>query len=1088
MDNLIHSVSLCDFDIQVGNTLSQSWPVVPDFSSIVQSNLHDMCFPDGAHETHKDTVYAILDTNQGDHLYAVGGYRALKTATAQRGAVQRGILVISKIPLFKTITDIIHKLLEWWLCCGPNVNDDGTLVEDASWVEVMADSPTNITLTGLPRNPTKAEDSLFLEKLYNSLTHGFSQACNGDRNVIIPYSFEMEELSIATELLAPVYGIPQSCLKAEDKLATLSDALSYGSCLGTLLSIFKSDTAKIYTALLNRRTICFVDHGNAAEVGMCVLATCHLIRPLTLTASEVVPYFTVTDASKIEELGFCVCGATNPFYEDPGRNKWASLICSLKTKTVYVNQPLTVSKAASRVVSHVVQGILKENRTEAWIRNFFEWNTARSLLSDLQSGTNTSEQTPSLSQEDLFQCISATEDITATITKCHEVNKQKTAIHADWFQAMTDVLKGVALRSEKPQHDMYSQISAYQLCEELGGFDDITTTGCGSRTVRSAIAQLYYEESKTRRLLTELRERIYLLIDDLNVSNNSAVQCEENKIFTDTFNTNQYQLYNMTSQVLLHSANCTVESFSSSDGGATVRKEKASGRIWVSKNYLCFTASLFSRIGKNTSLEVVPFDLVTSVEKSELHNEGIRLCVRDDSRDAEVHISSVGDYYRMLTLLETLTEKQKRTIALLNALDPVIAVPETAHSSPLNVTSRLVIPCGLYLYDRRVTEQIWESQRFYPVAGWSAKLMPHDPPSFSDRTGKRERRFTGKHEVSLPPGWDWLSDWTPDTWDFSTDFKKHPKEWKSLRSKFDVCRRRRWTRTRRLSRDLHGTPLPIMVNNNGPMGGGFIAADEPLDEPKKIADDVSCSTANENKNETNTHEDPEVTPMQSPRSETANELPGGSFGARCRQAAPITRPVISPVISPSDFAPTAVLPSPDELSGVKLGDFTSEGGALNPYHPNSPVPASAFTKIVDSEKVPVDALMAEANGCDVRPEGKARRRDRFVALKNEIKNDLKDLKTDLISHGHSQGSPAPMSVSRGVVMMNSTELSKSFSSPSGRDYNWDPASPISESTEGSPVFTPNEKPSKPRRGTLVGSFKQLVTRSPKVPPPPPPLC
>eukprot|EP01060_Flectonema_neradi_P040825 TRINITY_DN9443_c1_g1_i1.p1 TRINITY_DN9443_c1_g1~~TRINITY_DN9443_c1_g1_i1.p1 ORF type:complete len:1084 (+),score=187.65 TRINITY_DN9443_c1_g1_i1:115-3366(+) len=1083
MENPIHSVSLCDFDIQIGNTLSQSWPKEPDFSEIVQSNLHDMCFPDGAHETHKDTVYAILDTKQGDHLYAVGGYRALKTATAQRGAVQRGILIISKVPLFRTITDIIHKLLEWWLCCGPNVRDDGTLVDDADWVEVLPDAPTNTVLSGLPRNPTKLEDLEFLENLYTSLSEGFSKAHDGDRSLIVPYSFKMEELEISTELLAPVFGLPKSSLKSEAKLATLSDALSYGSCLRKLLSTFKADTAKIYTALLNRQTICFVDHGNAAEVGMCVLATCHLIRPLTLKASEVVPYFTVTDASKIEGLGFCVCGATNPFYEDPGRNKWATLICSLRTKTVYANQQLSVPKAVTRVVTHVVQGILKENRTEAWIRNFFEWNTARSLLSDIQNGNNTPIGCE-LTQEDLFECISATENITATITKCHEVNKQKTAIHADWFQAMIDVLKGVAQRSEKPQNDMYLQISGYQLCEELGGFDDITTTGCGSRTVRSAIAQLYYEESKTRRLLTELRERIYLLIDDLNVSNDSALHSDDNKIFTDTFNTSQYQLYNLTNQVLLHSATCTVESFSSDDGGATVRKEKASGKLWVSKNYLCFTASLFSRIGKNTSLEVIPFDLITSVEKSDLHNEGIRLCVRDDGRDAEVHISSVSDYYRMLTLLETLTEKQKRTILLLNALDPVIAVPDNPHNSPLNVTCRLVVPCGLYLHDRRITEQIWESQRCYPVAGWSSKLMPHDPPSFGDRSGKRERRFTGKNEVTLPPGWDWLSDWTPCPWEYSSDFKKPLKEWKSLKSKFDVCRRRQWTRTRRLARDVYGAPLPVMVNNNGSaFGGGIPLADEPLGEPAKLA---AGKLAANGGSDTEKHEDPEPTPTQSPRSETASEIPGGSFEARCRQTAPVTRPEISPVISPHDFAPTAVLPPPEELSGVKLGDFTSEDGALNPYHPNSPVPATAFTKIVDSEKVPVDALMAEANGCDVRTEGKAKRRDRLVALKNEFKNDLKELKSDLISHGHAPSSPAPMSVSKGVVMMDSTELSKSFSSPSGRDYTWDPASPVSDSTEGSPTYSPEQKSK--RRSTLVGSFKQFVGRTPKMAPPPPPLC
>eukprot|EP01059_Diplonema_ambulator_P000876 TRINITY_DN10697_c0_g1_i1.p1 TRINITY_DN10697_c0_g1~~TRINITY_DN10697_c0_g1_i1.p1 ORF type:complete len:561 (+),score=163.21 TRINITY_DN10697_c0_g1_i1:93-1685(+) len=502
--NPLHSVSIADFHIQIGNTITHTWPQTADMKEFKTENLHDFCFPDGAHDAHRDTVYGVLECVDGTTMFGLGCYRALKTQSVERGAVQRGILIITTVPIYNTLNSIVHELLEWWLCSDESVDKYNRLDDNdaRTWVDVNTSTAPEL-LKAHPRCPTADDDLAFLRKLYDSLTEGFKASRDGDRNIVVPFDFDFQNCKVSTELTAPF--VEPLCMGTVP--ASLSDALGYGACLSQLISIFKHNTAKIYTALLKRQTVCFTDHGNAMMVGACVLACTHLVRPLALSCKEVVPYFTVTDSERVETADFVVCGTTNPYYEDAARNPWATLICSLADGSIHCNSQLEIPKTTQKLVSHIVQGVVRENRTEAWIRNFFEWSTARTLLEPggmrlpLAAKCSPSSYT-------LDECIKKTEEITSTVTKCHEVNKQKTAIHSDWFSAMLDVLRNVAARSEADQREMYKQISSYQLDEELAGFADITMTGCGSKTERCAIAQLAYEENKTRLLLTAVFEYI----------------------------------------------------------------------------------------------------------------------------------------------------------------------------------------------------------------------------------------------------------------------------------------------------------------------------------------------------------------------------------------------------------------------------------------------------------------------------------------------------------------------------------------------------------------------------------------------------
>ena len=100
----------------------------------------------------------------------------------------------------------------------------------------------------------------------------------------------------------------------------------------------------------------------------------------------------------------------------------------------------------------------------------------------------------------------------------------------------------------------------------------------------------------------------------------------------------------------------------------------------------------------------------------------------------------------------------------------------------------------------------WENQRWYPLKGWSGKLLPTDRPSWSDEAGKQA---TPRDAFPLPPQHTWLQEWAPvlnqkpggaqgdaedidaDGWMYAVDF---PRTWHGAPGKSKVVRRREWTR------------------------------------------------------------------------------------------------------------------------------------------------------------------------------------------------------------------------------------------------------------------------------------------------------
>eukprot|EP00756_Hemistasia_phaeocysticola_P011092 Hpha_TRINITY_DN15087_c1_g3::TRINITY_DN15087_c1_g3_i1::g.124009::m.124009 len=1063
MESLLHSVSLADFDLHKGNTISQTYPASVDLAAEVrQSNLHDLCFPDGAHEAQCDTVYGVLDRIDGGQLYAVGFYRAVRTNLVKRGAVQRGILVLSREPLYRCLSGFVHKLLDWWIvlrrglhsvspvrmmpeggsltasiqttpecpeCPPPPVQSPASFNDagEASkgWTEVVSEE---IQL----RNASPEVDAAFLQAIYDSLVGALSSPVELRTHLQCEVSFS------ANSWLkdSPAWDVEFNCTERLDAPRVsdgIGSVLGHGCDLRWLLSTFRLGVGTIYNALLSRETICFVGHGHAQGVGRAVLSCANLTGPLWLEATELAPYFTVSDASKIEKLPFCVCGSTNPFYEDTARNKWASLICHVHSGTVTPTKggsekeksqsPTKTGEVRShkmrRLLQHITQGV-QDGRPEAWVRAFFQWHTARTVR-DAVAGAPWSESSrlPPLVASSGFEeragaHADSMESLLTLYTKCHEVNAAKMAVHVNWFATMLESFLPTAERSEDQQRALYAELKGFSWAE-AATLEDVTTWACSSKTEEALLTQMWYEEEKVRRLLRRLQERVFLLIDAFNSGNERALRSDENRIFADTFNLPQFLLYNVPQQVILHTSSCSL-ALQVFDGLEEVEPLRTTGRLWITRNYFAFKAGWLSRRkakDKSHTVEIFPFDIVRSVLRTppdcSIMSDGLRVSLPG----VMLYVGGLNNAFRTAALLQTLVEKQRGVQARVSQIDPVIAVQDQVidMEDPLAVTRRVVIPSGLYLHERHVREEVWELQRYFPIVGWSKKLLPTDPPDFCDWSGQNQRRFDS---VVLPPGWKWEGEWAaagiPDSggaagsWEFSSDFKMGGWKEEKKKGKLDLCRRRCWVRVRELEKDSAGCVLPpppprtdgLRLSHEACARKAAREAVLDAEEAKLRAEQTKLRSALDPR-----HRDrlvvirdrlEEIARLKLPQSSTQSPPEGVA------SLVPASTPV-GGAVSIAEFHPRALLAeAPHSLSP---DDFKAPDGDLNPFHSSSVYPGCGSSEVacnlgcraqlLNAE----DELIAETLGLlPKRSRGLSLSPARFMEGLGELRDQWRDVRAD----------------------------------------------------------------------------------------------
>ena len=120
VQQLLHSVSVAEFNELKGNTLSLTYPASasPAVESHTAEDIAELCLPDGGHKHESDSVYLLL-TGAGDvALYGLAVFRNRKDAKEKRGARQLAVLVVARRPYFDRLRALLTVAVDEYLDRG----------------------------------------------------------------------------------------------------------------------------------------------------------------------------------------------------------------------------------------------------------------------------------------------------------------------------------------------------------------------------------------------------------------------------------------------------------------------------------------------------------------------------------------------------------------------------------------------------------------------------------------------------------------------------------------------------------------------------------------------------------------------------------------------------------------------------------------------------------------------------------------------------------------------------------------------------------------------------------------------------------
>jgi len=116
-----------EFDIDKGNSLTAVYPTSFSFEQFEQTNVADLCLPDGAHIHTEDWTFIFLHSKNPttpthsssatttNITYGMSFFKKKADKTVRRGAIQKAVVVFSTIPAFAMYSPILRALVDQYL-------------------------------------------------------------------------------------------------------------------------------------------------------------------------------------------------------------------------------------------------------------------------------------------------------------------------------------------------------------------------------------------------------------------------------------------------------------------------------------------------------------------------------------------------------------------------------------------------------------------------------------------------------------------------------------------------------------------------------------------------------------------------------------------------------------------------------------------------------------------------------------------------------------------------------------------------------------------------------------------------------------
>lgn len=146
----VEMVAFVDFEIYKGTIMSARFPTNVEFQPYSLQFLANCSLPDGAHLHETDQSYTLMNIERGTR-YGISFFKSTPDKSVSRGAVQRSIVIVSKLPHLHLFEKLAYETLDYSVQNHQASNNLESLTEILSqfYSALKIDKSKVITTSGL---------------------------------------------------------------------------------------------------------------------------------------------------------------------------------------------------------------------------------------------------------------------------------------------------------------------------------------------------------------------------------------------------------------------------------------------------------------------------------------------------------------------------------------------------------------------------------------------------------------------------------------------------------------------------------------------------------------------------------------------------------------------------------------------------------------------------------------------------------------------------------------------------------------------------------------------------------------------------